>query len=158
MKHAAVAAMEFALMSCDTDDEGMTFLRCWFHGDFDAIRKEWPEAPEEVFVGADPSVTTPSEEQAFTYEPADESDPEAGFDIYRKGTPYCVGTACNEEVAQQMCGQTPEQPQLEVPEGYALVPQQMTLDREAMENILAMTGEDFSEEGFPECILFVGET
>lgn len=46
---AAVAAIAFALK----DMEGMAFLRCWSEGDFDAIREEWPEAPEEVFIGAD---------------------------------------------------------------------------------------------------------
>jgi len=46
---AAVAAIAFALK----DMEGMAFLRCWNEGDFDAIREEWPEAPEEVFIGAD---------------------------------------------------------------------------------------------------------
>jgi hypothetical protein len=40
-------------------DEGMAFLHCWLHGEFDVIRKEWPEAPEAVFVGADPLHKTP---------------------------------------------------------------------------------------------------
>lgn len=44
--------MKYALKA----DEGMEFLRCWMHGDFDAIRKEWPDAPESVFVGADPTL------------------------------------------------------------------------------------------------------
>ena len=47
---AAIAAIQFAL----DVDEGMEFLRCWIQGDFDVIRKEWPEAPEAVFIGADP--------------------------------------------------------------------------------------------------------
>jgi antitoxin component of MazEF toxin-antitoxin module len=47
---AVLAAMKFAIRA----DEGMAFLQCWLHGDFDAIRKEWPEAPEAVFIGADP--------------------------------------------------------------------------------------------------------
>lgn len=46
----AVAAIQFAL---ETDD-GLSFLRCWNEGNFDAIRHEWPEAPEAVFIGADP--------------------------------------------------------------------------------------------------------
>ncbi len=49
---AAIEAMKYALKA----DEGMEFLRCWMHGDFDAIRKEWPDAPESVFVGADPAL------------------------------------------------------------------------------------------------------
>lgn len=48
---AAIEAMKFAL----TADEGMAFLNCWLHGDFDSIRKEWPEAPEVVFKGAEVS-------------------------------------------------------------------------------------------------------
>lgn len=46
----AIAAIEFALEA----DEGLEFLRCWNEGDFETIRREWPEAPEAVFVGADP--------------------------------------------------------------------------------------------------------
>jgi hypothetical protein len=52
MSNAAVAAIEFALShECDCE---LDFLRCWFHGEFDVIREEWPEAPEDVFIGADP--------------------------------------------------------------------------------------------------------
>lgn len=35
------------------DEDGLAFLQCWNGGDFQAIRKEWPDAPEEVF-WADP--------------------------------------------------------------------------------------------------------
>ena len=49
-QNAAVSAIQFAL---ETDD-GLAFLRCWNEGNFEAIRSEWPEAPESVFVGADP--------------------------------------------------------------------------------------------------------
>lgn len=47
---ASIAAIQFALSA----EEGMTFLRIWNEGEFDTIREEWPEAPEEVFIGADP--------------------------------------------------------------------------------------------------------
>nr|QOQ33437.1 hypothetical protein [Pseudomonas syringae pv. actinidiae] len=46
---AAVAAIKFAL----NDDDGMQFLRLWNEGEFDVIRSEWPEAPDEVFSDAD---------------------------------------------------------------------------------------------------------
>lgn len=61
---ATVAAIEFALQP---DSDGLEFLRVWFHGDFDSIRKEWPEAPEAVFIGADPlhPKTTEPEEKRF---------------------------------------------------------------------------------------------
>ena len=31
----------------------LEFLRCWNEGDFDALREEWPDAPEEIYF-ADP--------------------------------------------------------------------------------------------------------
>lgn len=43
------AVIQFAL----DDDCGLEFLRCWNEGDFEAIRNEWPDAPEDVFF-ADP--------------------------------------------------------------------------------------------------------
>ena len=57
--HASVAAIAFAL----EDDDCKAFLRCWNGGDFDAIRREWPEAPEEVFIGADPQHVSTEETQ-----------------------------------------------------------------------------------------------
>ena len=51
----AAAAIRFAL----TDPEGMTFLRLWNEGDFDTLRREWPDAPIEVYVGADPLAAQP---------------------------------------------------------------------------------------------------
>ena len=51
----AAAAIQFAL----TDPEGMTFLRLGNEGDFDTLRREWPDAPIEVYVGADPLATQP---------------------------------------------------------------------------------------------------
>lgn len=50
MADAAVAAIQFALET----DEGLAFLRCWNEGDFSSIREEWPEAPEDIFIGVDP--------------------------------------------------------------------------------------------------------
>lgn len=48
--HAAIAAIEFALK----DDDGLIFLQLWNDGEFDVIRAEWENVPDEVFVGADP--------------------------------------------------------------------------------------------------------
>lgn len=44
-----LAVIQYALK----DEDGLLFLRYWNEGDFQAIRKEWPDAPEEVFIGAD---------------------------------------------------------------------------------------------------------
>ena len=45
----AGAAIQFAL----ADEDGMLFLRLWNEGNFDVIRREWPDAPEDVFIYAD---------------------------------------------------------------------------------------------------------
>jgi hypothetical protein len=37
---AAIAAIAYAVKA----DEGLTFLRCWQHGEFDEIRADWPDA------------------------------------------------------------------------------------------------------------------
>ena len=50
MNNPAAAAIEYAL----SDDDPVAFLRCWFEGNFDALRNEWENVPEEVFIGADP--------------------------------------------------------------------------------------------------------
>lgn len=34
-------------------EEPLSFLRCWNEGNFDALREEWPDAPEEIYF-ADP--------------------------------------------------------------------------------------------------------
>jgi hypothetical protein len=52
--NAAVAAIVYALNNCDDDHDAAVFLRLWNEGDFNALRKEWPDIPAEVFIGADP--------------------------------------------------------------------------------------------------------
>ncbi|WP_409302815.1 hypothetical protein [Pseudomonas sp. KCJK8993] len=47
---AACAAIDFALK----DEDGLIFLRLWNEGEFDVIRTEWENVPDEVFIGADP--------------------------------------------------------------------------------------------------------
>ncbi|QRE00449.1 hypothetical protein [Burkholderia phage BCSR52] len=50
---AIKAALELAIS--DDDHNAIIFLDLWFHGDFDAIRREFPEVTDEdVFIGADP--------------------------------------------------------------------------------------------------------
>lgn len=51
----AAAAIKYVIEHpCDSPIE---FLRCWYYGDFGSIRKEWEDVPDEVFIGADPTVT-----------------------------------------------------------------------------------------------------
>lgn len=65
----AVAAVKYALdHQCDSPIE---FLHCWYHGDFDTIRKEWENVPDEVFIGADPLFPNPVE---FERKKADDSE------------------------------------------------------------------------------------
>lgn len=51
--NSAIAAINYAL-ELGAGDCGLEFLRAWNEGEFDAIRNEWPDAPEAVFIGADP--------------------------------------------------------------------------------------------------------
>lgn len=44
----AVEAIEFAIKINDGDSSGIEFLRVWLHGDYDAIKAEWPEAPDSL--------------------------------------------------------------------------------------------------------------
>lgn len=48
----AIAAIEFA-MKYSAGDDGWVFLKLWNEGDFESIRNEWPDAPPEVFIGAE---------------------------------------------------------------------------------------------------------
>lgn len=43
-----------------TADEPMSFLRAWNEGDFEACRREWPEAPPEVYPGGQALAQVPS--------------------------------------------------------------------------------------------------
>lgn len=54
MSDAASAAIQFALEVDGEDSSGLNFLSRWNQGDFDICRKEWPEAPEACYIGADP--------------------------------------------------------------------------------------------------------
>lgn len=47
----AIAAIQFAIDINTTD--GLVFLDAWMQGDFEGIRTGWPDAPAEVFVGAE---------------------------------------------------------------------------------------------------------
>ena len=49
---ATIAAVGVAVEARDERD-GMLFLRYWDEGEFDVIRRNWPEAPETVFIGPD---------------------------------------------------------------------------------------------------------
>lgn len=51
---AATAAIRFALEDAGDTYEAIDFLRAWNDGDFPEIRRDWPEVPDDVFIGADP--------------------------------------------------------------------------------------------------------
>jgi hypothetical protein len=51
--NAAVAAIIYAL-SDEGDGDVEQFLSYWVEGDFDALRRNWNNIPDEVFIGADP--------------------------------------------------------------------------------------------------------
>lgn len=57
----AVAAIQYVLEH-PTEDP-VEFLRNWYYGEFDVLRREWPDVPEAVFAGADPRVAAPESEE-----------------------------------------------------------------------------------------------
>lgn len=50
MPNAAVEAIKFSLES----DQGDEFIAYWNEGEFDKCRRNWPDAPDECYFGADP--------------------------------------------------------------------------------------------------------
>jgi len=53
VNNPAIAAILFVLDARYIGD-GMDFLRYWNEGEFDHCRREWPRAPDECYIGADP--------------------------------------------------------------------------------------------------------
>lgn len=49
---AAVAAITYVLENRNEDP--LAFLHYWFEGNFEALRRDWENVPDEVFIGADP--------------------------------------------------------------------------------------------------------
>jgi len=48
-ENPSAAAIQFALST----EDSLQFLRLWNEGQFDVVRQEWPDAPAEIFAGAD---------------------------------------------------------------------------------------------------------
>lgn len=72
----AVAAIQFAL---ETHSDGLHFLRLWNEGEFDLLRREWPEAPEDIYIGADPLLEAPAQPPAVAGAVPDER---AAFEVW----------------------------------------------------------------------------
>lgn len=53
--NSAVAAIAYAFSNnCEDNYDAMLFLRWWNEGEFDKIRRNFEDVPEDVFIGADP--------------------------------------------------------------------------------------------------------
>ncbi|WP_175981388.1 ead/Ea22-like family protein [Burkholderia sp. BCC1630] len=48
---ASVAAIQYALDA----DEGFEWLSLWNEGEFERCRRDWPDAPDDCYIGADPT-------------------------------------------------------------------------------------------------------
>lgn len=60
MNDSAVAAIKYALEKCEDPFDSMWFLRLWNEGDFESIREEYEDVPDEVFIDADPLLKSPA--------------------------------------------------------------------------------------------------
>lgn len=71
----AAAAIAFAVMLEDPF-EAHEFLDHWYNGGFPEIRDRWPEAPEDIYIGADPlHPQTVLEDEALTLGAAGQMPP-----------------------------------------------------------------------------------
>jgi hypothetical protein len=102
---AAAAAIQFSLST----EDGRTFLELWQYGDFDIIRREWPDVPDAVFVGADP---------LHTAAPLAQPDAKPDSDRAQK-VAECVAA-----IRPVVCGKFPAEQALQELTGYAAPPAQ----------------------------------
>lgn len=74
------AVLNYVLGEGRTEDP-LEFLRCWSEGNFDALRKEWPDAPEEIYFADPLAARTPKAEPAVgpTWLTSSEPTPERQF-------------------------------------------------------------------------------
>lgn len=132
---ACVAAIQYAL---ETDD-GLIFLRLWNEGEFDAIRKEWLDVPESVFIGADPlHPATPKPAACLGHGKCDDqgcpahyaAQPQVPDAMAYLGAPLGSGTCADHyadgwnDCREAMLYLPKPAAQPQVPEGYQLVPAQ----------------------------------
>ena len=58
---SATVAIDFALKQ-DCDQDVRTLLRLWNEGEFESIREEWPDAPDDMYYGADTMLNAPEDD------------------------------------------------------------------------------------------------
>lgn len=50
----SLAVIQYMLSeNVEDSDDAMTFLRYWYEGEFDVLRRNWDNIPDAVFIGAD---------------------------------------------------------------------------------------------------------
>lgn len=60
MGDPAVEAIKYALEKCEDCYDSVWFLRLWNEGDFESIREEYEDVPDEIFIGADSLFKSPA--------------------------------------------------------------------------------------------------
>lgn len=50
----ACEAIRYALEECEDDHDAIQFLKYWNEGEFDILRRDWPNLADALFSGADP--------------------------------------------------------------------------------------------------------
>ena len=56
-RDAALAVIEFVTdlaQNAENQEDAAYFLNWWNEGEFDALRREWPDAPDTIYIGVDP--------------------------------------------------------------------------------------------------------
>jgi len=101
MTDAAVHAIQFALRH--DIDEGEVWLRLWNEGSFEVCRREWPEAPIECYIGADPLL---SETKALLRQEAETRRRSAcDAELAKVALRFVdrAGDHCKEDPAEKIC-------------------------------------------------------
>jgi len=88
---AALAVIQYVL---DNPIDGIEFLERWNEGDFEACRREWPDAPADCYIGADPLL--PGTQQMLAAQPDERAAPKRAvqfrIDIQADTTQDLAGT------------------------------------------------------------------
>jgi len=103
MNDSAVAAIKYALEKCDDDSDSILFLNLWNEGEFEVLRRNWENIPDEVFIDSDPLFKSPAHivdgEEVEVVAWADPSD----LNLMRRHG----HTSCVVKAAQDVCCSEP---------------------------------------------------
>lgn len=61
MNNPALEVIKYIMEDCEFMEDSNIILELWYHGEFDELRKLYPDMPTKCFIGADPLLEKPGE-------------------------------------------------------------------------------------------------